>query len=184
MVQPLHRLCRAVLPQMMKRGAGKIVVMRCAALRGMRTRRLQRSARSAGGLCAGSGVEAAPHNVQVNLIAQNYVENPVYYPQCCASRNRFRSRYDARCLLTLGNRQGRCRFALFLASDNSDFFVGQAIPSAAAGCSANRLAIQDQAFEAGCAVVSGGVETFTGPWSTRRGVVSLTNTACHYIFNG
>ncbi len=35
------------------------------------------------------GVEVATHNVQVNLIAQNYVENPEYFPPELTERESF-----------------------------------------------------------------------------------------------
>ena len=82
MVHPLHRLCRAVLPQMIERQRGKIVVYGSAtALKGLKTVAAYSAARAAQvGYVQALGVEVAPHNIQVNLIAQNYVENPVYYP--------------------------------------------------------------------------------------------------------
>ena len=82
MVHPLHWLTQAVLPQMIERKAGKIVVYgSAAALRGMKTVAAYSAARAAQvGYVQAVGVEVAPHNVQVNLIAQNYVQNPDYYP--------------------------------------------------------------------------------------------------------
>ena len=75
------------------------------------------------------GVEAAPHNVQVNLIAQNYVENPVYYPQSLREQESFQKSLRRQVPLgRLATAKEDAEFALFLASDNSDFFVGQAIP--------------------------------------------------------
>ena len=140
MVHLLHRLCRAVLPQMMQRGAGKIVVYgSAAALRGMRTLAAYSAARAAQvGYVQALGVEAAPHNVQVNLIAQNYVENPVYYPQSLREQESFQKSLRRQVLSwTLrATAKEDAEFALFLASDNSDFFVGQAIPFSEHGCSA------------------------------------------------
>ena len=67
---------------MIDREKGKIIVFGSAtALRGLKTvRGLQRCSSGAGRYVQSLGVEVAPHNIQVNLIAQNYVENPVYYP--------------------------------------------------------------------------------------------------------
>lgn len=131
MVHPLHRLTRAVLPQMRERRAGKIVVYGSAvALRGMKTLCAYSAARSAQvGYVQSVGVEAAPDNVQVNLIAQNYVENPVYYPPELAANERFQASLKRQVPLgRLATAEEDARFALFLASDESDFFVGQAIP--------------------------------------------------------
>lgn len=131
MVHPLHRLCRAVLPQMIERKQGKIVVYGSAtALRGLKTISAYSAARAAQvGYVQSLGVEVAPHNVQVNLIAQNYVENPVYYPSELMNKESFVKSLQRQVPLgRLGKAKEDALFALFLASDESDFFVGQAIP--------------------------------------------------------
>jgi 2-keto-3-deoxy-L-fuconate dehydrogenase len=131
MVHPLHRLTRAVLPQMRERRAGKIVVYGSAvALRGMKTLSAYSAARAAQvGYVQAVGVEAAPDNVQVNLIAQNYVENPIYYPPELTRSDRFQTSLRRQVPLgRLATADEDARFALFLAGDESDFFVGQAIP--------------------------------------------------------
>ena len=133
MVHPLHRLCRAVLPQMIERGQGKIVVYGSAvALKGLRTVAAYSAARAAQvGYVQSLGVEVAPHNIQVNLIAQNYVENPVYYPPELREKESFQNSLRRQVPLgRLATAEEDARFALFLASDESDFFVGQAIPFA------------------------------------------------------
>jgi 2-keto-3-deoxy-L-fuconate dehydrogenase len=120
-----------VLPQMRERRAGKIVVYgSAAALRGMKTLSAYSAARAAQvGYVQAVGVEAAPDNVQVNLIAQNYVENPVYYPPELTRSDRFQTSLRRQVPLgRLATADEDARFALFLAGDESDFFVGQAIP--------------------------------------------------------
>lgn len=131
MVHPLHRLCKAVLPQMTERRAGKIVVYGSAvALKGLKTVTAYSAARAAQvGYVQSLGVEVAPRNVQVNLIAQNYVENPVYYPPELQENERFMQSLRRQVPLgRLATAEEDARFALFLASEESDFFVGQAIP--------------------------------------------------------
>lgn len=131
MVHPLHRLTRAVLPQMRERRRGKIVVYGSAvALKGMRTLCAYSAARAAQvGYVQSVGVEVAPDNVQVNLIAQNYVENPVYYPPELRENERFQASLKRQVPLgRLATAEEDARFALFLAGAESDFFVGQAIP--------------------------------------------------------
>jgi 2-keto-3-deoxy-L-fuconate dehydrogenase len=131
MVHPLHRLCQAVVPQMIARRAGKIVVYGSAtALKGMPTVTAYSAARAAqAGYIRSLGVEIAEHNVQANLIAQNYVENPVYYPQQLREKESFQKSLARQVPLgRLATAREDALFALFLASDESDFFVGQSIP--------------------------------------------------------
>ncbi len=131
MVHPLHRLCRAVLTQMIQRARGKIVVYGSAtALTGLKTVTAYSAARAAQvGYVQSLGVEVAPHNIQVNLIAQNYVENPVYYPPELREKESFQKSLRRQVPLgRLATAEEDAQFALFLASDESDFFVGQAIP--------------------------------------------------------
>lgn len=82
LVIPLSRLVRAVLPQMIGRKTGKIILMGSAsALRGMKRRSTYSAARGAQlAYIQSVGVEVAPSNIQVNAIAQNLVENPTYFP--------------------------------------------------------------------------------------------------------
>ncbi len=131
MVHPLHRLTRAVLPQMQARQRGKIIVFGSAtALKGLKTVAAYSAARAAQvGYVQSVGVEVAPDNIQVNLIAQNYVENPVYYPPELKENERFMSSLRRQVPLgRLATAREDAQFALFLASEESDFFVGQAIP--------------------------------------------------------
>ena len=131
MVFPLQQLCSAVLPQMYERNKGKIVVFGSASgVKGMEGFTGYSSARTAQvGYVRSVGLEAAHHNVQVNLIAQNWVENPVYYPPAIQAREDFQARLKEQVPLgRLATGREDALFALFLASDESDFFVGQSIP--------------------------------------------------------
>ena len=131
MVHPLHRLTRAVLPQMIERAAGKIVVYgSAAALRGMRTLAGYSAARAAQiGYVQSVGVEVAPRNVQVNLIAQNYVENPEYFPPELVARESFVQSLKRQVPAgRLATAREDALLAVFLASEESNFFAGQAIP--------------------------------------------------------
>jgi NAD(P)-dependent dehydrogenase (short-subunit alcohol dehydrogenase family) len=131
MVHPLHRLTRAVIPQMQERRSGKIIVYGSAtALKGLRTVAAYSAARAAQvGYVQAVGVEVAPFNIQVNLIAQNYVENPVYYPPELTQKESFQKSLQRQVPLgRLATAREDALFALFLASDESNFFVGQAIP--------------------------------------------------------
>ena len=130
MVHPLHRLCRAVLPQMMERRAGKIVVYGSAtglkALEGVSAYSAARAAQV--GYVRTAGAEAGRHNVQINLIAQNFVENPAYFPPEFTRTDAFQQLIAQVPAERLATAREDALFAVFLASDESDFFVGQAIP--------------------------------------------------------
>lgn len=133
MVDPLPRLFRAVLPQMLERRAGKIVVMGSAtALRGQKRTSTYAAARGAQlSYVRAVGAEVAAHNVQVNLIAQNFVENPMYYPPEVQALPAFQERLKRE---VPANRLGTARedalFAVFLAASEVSFITGQAIPFA------------------------------------------------------
>jgi len=133
MVDPLPRLFRAVLPQMLERRAGKIVVMGSAtALRGQRRTSTYAAARGAQlAYVRAVGAEVAGQNVQVNLIAQNFIENPMYYPPEVQALPAFQERLKRE---VPANRLGTARedalFAVFLASSEVGFITGQGIPFA------------------------------------------------------
>jgi len=130
MVHPLHRLCRAFLPDMYQRKAGKVVVYGSAtgvkALEGVSAYATARSAQV--GYVRNVGAEAARHNVQINLIAQNFVENPAYFPPEFVETEAFKQLIAQVPAGRLATGREDALFALFLASDESDFFVGQSIP--------------------------------------------------------
>ena len=81
MVDPLPRLVRAAIPGMKQRGGGRIVVMGSAsALRGMKRASTYSAARGAQlAYVQAAGVELAPDNIQINAIAQHFVDNPTYF---------------------------------------------------------------------------------------------------------
>ena len=131
LVDPLPRLARAVLPQMMQRRAGKIVVMGSAtAFRGQKRVSTYSAARGAQVAYVRSvGTEVAPLNIQVNLIAQNFVENPTYYPPEVQQLPAFQERLAREVPLgRLATPEEDALFAVFLASSEIGFFVGQSFP--------------------------------------------------------
>lgn len=131
LVEPLPRLVRAVLPQMIERRSGKILVIgSAAALRGMKRASTYSAARGAQlAYVQAVGVEVAPHNVQVNAIAQNFVENPTYFPPEVQALPAFRERLQREVPLgrLVGAREDAL-FAAYLCSDAADCFVGQVFP--------------------------------------------------------
>lgn len=130
MVHPLHRLTKAVLPQMVERQKGKILVYGSATgVKGMAGITAYSSARHAQvGYVRSTGAEIAAHNIQMNLIAQNFVENPVYFPPEFTQMPEFKELLKNVPAGRLATAREDALFAVFLASDESDFFVGQAIP--------------------------------------------------------
>ena len=130
MVHPLHRLTKAVLPQMVERQKGKILVYGSATgVKGMAGITACSSARHAQvGYVRSTGAEIAAHNIQMNLIAQNFVENPVYFPPEFTQTPEFKELLKNVPAGRLATAREDALFAVFLASDESDFFVGQAIP--------------------------------------------------------
>ena len=133
MVHPLHRLVRAIAPQMIDRERGKIIVFGSATpLRGLSRLAAYTAARSAqAGYVKSVGVELASKNIQINLIAQNWVESDVYYPKSMQENPKFQVNLKREVPLgRLARPEEDTALALFLASDESDFFVGQVIPFA------------------------------------------------------
>lgn len=130
MVEPLHRLVRAVLPQMIDRRSGKIVVMGSASpLRGQPKAAPYAAARGAQlAYVRSAAVEVARHNVQINAIAQNFVDNPVYFPKEYQATDAFRERLKEVPAGRLGSPREDAMLAVFLASDECNFLTGQAIP--------------------------------------------------------
>ena len=131
LVDPLPRLFRAVLPQMIERRSGKILVMgSAAALRGVKRTSTYAAARGAQLAYVQSvGVELAAHNVQVNAIAQNFVANPTYFPAEIQANPRFQERLKREVPLgRLVSAQEDAAFAAYLCSDAANCFVGQVFP--------------------------------------------------------
>jgi 2-keto-3-deoxy-L-fuconate dehydrogenase len=130
MVHPLHRLVRAVLPQMIERRSGKIVVIGSAnALRGTAPRAAYSAARGAQlAYVRSAGFEAASHNVQINAIAQNFVSNPTSYPEHEIAAPGFAERLAEVPVGRVAHGWESAALALFLAGTGSDFFVGQIFP--------------------------------------------------------
>ena len=131
LVDPLPRLVRAVIPAMIAQGHGKVLVIGSAsALRGMRRASTYSAARGAQLAYVQSvGVELARHNIQVNAIAQNFVDNPTYFPAEVQSDPRFQERLKREVPLgRLVSAREDAAFAAYLCSDAADCFVGQVFP--------------------------------------------------------
>jgi len=131
LVDPLPRLIRAVLPQMIERRAGKILLMGSAsALRGMKRSSTYSAARGAQlAYVQAVGVEVAPLHVQVNAIAQNFVDNPTYFPPERQATPEFQERIKWEVPLgRLVSAREDALFAAYLCSEAAGCFVGQVFP--------------------------------------------------------
>ncbi len=130
-VHPLMQLIRHFAPKMADRGHGKIVAITSAApLKGIPGSSAYCAARGAqNAFIRATGLEFAPNNVQINAVAQNYVSNPAYYPDELAATERFQ-KHLARNVPAgrLARAEESAELALFLASNHSDFIVGQVVP--------------------------------------------------------
>ncbi len=131
LVDPLPRLVRAAAPAMLSRRSGKILVIGSAsALRGIKRASTYSAARGAQIAYVQSvGIEFAPHNVQVNAIAQNFVDNPTYFPAQVQADPRFQQRLVREVPLgRLVAAREDAQFAAYLCSSAADCFVGQVFP--------------------------------------------------------
>jgi NAD(P)-dependent dehydrogenase (short-subunit alcohol dehydrogenase family) len=131
LVDPLPRLVRAVLPQMIERGSGKILLMgSAAALRGQKRASTYSAARGAQlAYVQTVGVEVAGQGVRVNAIAQNFVDNPTYFPPSLQANPVFQERLKRDVPLgRLVSAREDASFAAYLLCDAADCFVGQVFP--------------------------------------------------------
>ena len=118
---------------MLARGRGKIVVMGSAsALRGMRRASTYSAARGAQiAYVRAVGTEVAAQGVQVNLIAQNFVDNETYFPAEVQALPAFQERLRREVpVQRLGTPEEDAALAVFLASDECRFMTGQSLPFA------------------------------------------------------
>lgn len=131
LVHPLPRLCRAVLPQMISRASGKIIVIGSAsALRGMKRASTYSAARGAQiAYVQALGAEVAKQGIHVNAIAQNFVDNPSYFPDEIKANPKFQDRLKREVPLgRLVTAAEDASFVAYLCSDAADCFVGQVFP--------------------------------------------------------
>lgn len=131
LVHPTMRFARAVLPHMIERRSGKIIAVTSgSSIRPRPDLSAYCSARGAQNTyvrCAGN--EVARYNVQVNAIAQSFVEGgwPRDAMDDLVIREMVLREVPAQ---RLGTAVEQAELALFLASSRSNFISGQVIPFA------------------------------------------------------
>ena len=116
---------------MIERQHGKILLMGSAsALRGMKRASSYSAARGAQlAYVRAVGVEVARHNIQVNAIAQNFVDNPTYFSADIQANPAFQERLKREVPLgRLVSAEEDAQFAAYLCSDGANCFVGQVFP--------------------------------------------------------
>lgn len=131
LVDPMPRLVSAVLPQMLERKSGRILIMgSAAALRGQKRTGSYSAARGAQLAYAQSvALELVQHGIQLNAIAQNFVANPTYYSAEVQANPRFQERLKREVPLgRLVSAEEVAQFAAYLCSDAAACFVGQVFP--------------------------------------------------------
>lgn len=124
---------RAALRVMRPAGRGKIINMSsAAAFPGLPNYAAYTAARAGvNGLTKAVGREVAGAGVQVNAIAQNYVENPTYFPPALTGDPVRLARMVKNIPAgRLARSEESARLAVYLASEDADFFIGQVIPFA------------------------------------------------------
>jgi 2-keto-3-deoxy-L-fuconate dehydrogenase len=131
-VDELFYTTRAALRQMIPAGRGKILNIGAAG--GIDPYRGPYTAYCAARgaiitLTKALGREAAPYNIQVTAIAQNFVENPTYFPadevEQPAFREMLRRQVPAQ---RLAKPWEQAKLAAFLVSDDADYLGGVVIP--------------------------------------------------------
>jgi 2-keto-3-deoxy-L-fuconate dehydrogenase len=75
------------------------------------------------------GVEVASYSVQVNAIAQNFVDIPMYFPAHIQADVRFQEslKHEVPLGCLVGPKEG-AEFAAYLCSEPANCFVGQIFP--------------------------------------------------------
>jgi NAD(P)-dependent dehydrogenase (short-subunit alcohol dehydrogenase family) len=124
---------RAALRVMRPAGHGKIINMSsAAAFPGLPNYAAYTAARAGvNGLTKAVGREVAGAGIQVNAIAQNYVENPTYFPPALTGDPVRLARMVKNIPAgRLARSEESARLAVYLASEDADFFIGQVIPFA------------------------------------------------------
>lgn len=121
------------VPEMKKRGSGKIIFVTSAApLRGLANYAMYVTARGAANSLAQTlAVELARHNIQVNAVAPNFIDSPTYFPASLLNDPAARAKILKHIPLgRLGRQEEAASLVAYLASPEADFLTGHVFPIA------------------------------------------------------
>ena len=109
-----------------------MAITSAAPLRGVRKSSVYCAARGAqNSFIRAAGIELAPQGVLVNAIAQNWVQNPTYFPEGIEEDEKFQAMVKRNVPTgRLAASEESAALALFLASDANQSIVGQVVPFA------------------------------------------------------
>ena len=132
LVHPTMRFVRAALPAMIDRRSGKIIVVTSAApLRTMTGGDAYTAARAAqNAYVRNVGAEVARHGVQVNAIAQAFVESVDAFQRETWETEAMQRQLRSVPARRIAPAQEQAELVAFLASPASDFICGQVLPYA------------------------------------------------------
>lgn len=132
LVHPTMRFVRAVLPQMIERRKGKIIVITSAApLRTMQGGDAYTAARAAqNAYVRNVGAEVARHNVQVNAIAQAFVESVDAFQRRTWDSDALQRQLRHVPAARVAEAWEQAELVAYLASPAADFVCGQVLPYA------------------------------------------------------
>jgi len=136
LVHPLMYAVRATVPQMLERASGKIIAITSAApLKGIPNNSAYCAARGAqNSFIKAVGLELARCNIQVNAIAQNYINNDTYYPDDLLKDEKFINHLNRNVpTKKIGSSEETAELDAYLASEQCNHMVGQILPLAG-GC--------------------------------------------------
>jgi 2-keto-3-deoxy-L-fuconate dehydrogenase len=133
LVHPLMYAVRATIPQMLEMASGKIIAITSAApLKGIPNNSAYCAARGAqNSFIKAVGLELARSNIQVNAIAQNYINNDTYYPDDLLKNEKFINHLNRNVpTKKIGSSEETAELAAYLASEQCNHMVGQILPFA------------------------------------------------------
>ena len=130
LVHPTMRFVRAALPQMIERRSGKIIVVTSAApLRTMPGGDAYPAARAAqNAYVRNVGAEVARHGVQINAIAQAFVESVDAFQRDTWDSEAMQRQLRQVPAGRIAHAWEQAELVAFLASSGSDFICGQVLP--------------------------------------------------------